>query len=88
MAQPASLPLRPQLQRIGAIMASRRAPADIMMRHMGSHASIKDNCPDLSAVGCAGRTVGFRLRTRRDVAAAKAFSRERLGLNDEIGCRS
>jgi hypothetical protein len=88
VAQPASLPLRPQLQRIGAIMASRRAPADIMMRHMGSHASIKDNCPDLSAVGCAGRTVGFRLAYQARCCLAKAFSRKRLDLNDEIGCRS
>jgi hypothetical protein len=67
--------------------SSRRAPADILMRHMGSHASIKDNGADLAALGCAGRIVGFRLRTRRDVTAAEAFSRKRLGLNDEIGCR-
>jgi hypothetical protein len=59
-----------------------------MMRHMGSHASIKDNGPDLSAVGCAGRTVGFRLAYQARCCLAKAFSRKRLDLNDEIGCRS
>ena len=36
-------------QRIVAIMAPRRAPADMMVRHMASHTSMKDSGPDASA---------------------------------------
>ena len=36
-------------QRMVAIMAPRRAPADMMVRHIASHTSIKESGPDASA---------------------------------------
>ena len=48
-------------QRSVAIIAPRRAPADMMVRHMLSHTSMKDSGPEASApTPCTGAPLGRR----------------------------
>ena len=49
-------------QRITAIMAPRREPALMMVRHMPSHTSMNDNGPDASApTPCTRAPLGRRV---------------------------